>query len=256
LGALIRDLPPDERPRERMLRYGAGSLSLTELLAVLLGTGAGRGRSAITVAQTMVTNMAAGWVTSGRLPAGDGPTDSAGAGAMAVLVSLAQASPGELAALPGVGPAKAARIMAGLELGRRLGQARLDRGTIGCASDVVELLGDKMRHLDREHFAVLLLDTKHHVLGWEIVSIGSLDASIVHPREVFKAAVRRSASAVILAHNHPSGDSSPSEADIKCTNRLEAAGQVLGIAVLDHVIIGDGNYASLRQMGFGGGNGD
>lgn len=231
MGVLIRDLPPDERPRERLARYGAGSLSVVELLAVLLGTGAGRGRSAISVAESLVVRLASGHDA---------------------LIGLAQASPRELAALPGMGAAKAARVVAGLELGRRVGQARVDRNTVGSASDVYELLGDRMRHLDREHIVVILLDTKNHVLGSEVVSVGSLDASIVHPREVFKPAIRRSASAIILAHNHPSGDPTPSEADFKCTSRLAEAGQVLGIAVLDHVIIGDGGFASLRQIGFGG----
>jgi DNA repair protein RadC len=170
----------------------------------------------------------------------------------AALLGLAQVSPAELLALPGLGPSKAARVVAGLELGRRLGQARVERGTLGAPSDVFELLGDRMRHLDREHFIVLLLDTKNHLLGSELVSVGSLDASIVHPREVFKAAVRRSASGVILAHNHPSGDPSPSEADLRSTRRLEEAGRVLGIPVLDHVIIGDGRFVSLRQSGLAG----
>ena len=252
LGALIRDLPPGERPRERMFTHGAASLSVVELLALLLGSGAGRGHSALALAQELVIAVSRSATQRSDVGAGGIHGMTHGVEPAAALIGLSQASPAELLALPGLGPSKAARVLAGLELGRRLGQARVERETLGSPSDVYELLGDRMGHLDREHFVVLLLDTKNHLLGSELVSVGSLDASIVHPREVFKAAVRRSASGVILVHNHPSGDPSPSEADLRSTQRLEEAGRVLGIPVLDHVIIGDGRFVSLRQSGLAG----
>ncbi len=235
MGTLIRDLPPDERPRERMLRVGPGSLSVVELLAVLLGTGSGRGRSAIALAQSLLARFA-----------------SEGVAGAAALAALAGAETLDIQATPGLGAAKATRVVAALELGRRLNEARAERGTVNSPDDVAELLGARLRRLDREHFVVVLLDTKNHLLGSELIAVGSLDASIVHPREVFKAAIRKSASAMILVHNHPSGDPEPSEADLVCTRRLEEAGRVLGIPVLDHVIIGDGRYRSLRQGGIGG----
>lgn len=262
MGILIRDLPPDERPRERMFRVGAGSLSVVELLAVLLGSGAGRGCSAIALAQALLAKYSTEGIPtcgSARVVQG-GTTVGVAEGAtvvrhnagMTALTALACASLIDIQSTPGLGTAKAARIVAALELGRRLGGARLERDRVSSPGDVADLLGARLRLLDREHFVVVLLDTKNHLLGSELIAVGSLDAAIVHPREVFKAAIRKSASSMILVHNHPSGDPEPSEADLVCTRRLEEAGRVLGIPVLDHVIIGDGRYTSLRQGGIGG----
>ena len=157
----------------------------------------------------------------------------------------------ELVALEGVGPAKAARLLAAVEMARRVGSRSSDeRPTVSTPEDVVALCNPRMRGLDREHFWSLALNTKNRLLRVIEVSVGSLNASIVHPRELFREAVRLSAASVIVVHNHPSGDPAPSGADIALTRRIVKAGDVLGIEVLDHVVIGDGGeHASLRDLG-------
>lgn len=157
----------------------------------------------------------------------------------------------DLLRLPGVGPAGAARLLTCLEMSRRAAAwpAAL-RPVVADAADVVALCGPQMRGLDREHFWALALDTKNRLVRMIEVSVGSLDASIVHPRELFKDAVRLSAAGIVVVHNHPSGDPTPSGADLQLTRRLVRAGDVLGIELLDHVVIGDGvSYVSLRDMG-------
>lgn len=157
----------------------------------------------------------------------------------------------ELTAIPGVGPSGAARFLACLELSRRASAwPASDRPNVSTPEDVVALCGTQLRGLDREHFWALMLSTKNRLIRMAEVSVGSLNASIVHPRELFKEAVRLSAASIVVVHNHPSGDPTPSSADIQLTRRLARAGEVLGIEVLDHVVIGDGGaHASLRQMG-------
>lgn len=157
----------------------------------------------------------------------------------------------DLVALEGVGPAAAARVLACLEISRRAACWKASRRpTVSTPEDVVELCAAQLRGLDREHFWGLALNTKNHLLRMVEVSIGSLNASIVHPRELFKDAVKVSAASMVVVHNHPSGDPSPSGADIQLTRRLVKAGDVLGIEVLDHVIIGDGGeHSSLRDLG-------
>ncbi|HET6498857.1 MAG TPA: DNA repair protein RadC [Coriobacteriia bacterium] len=157
----------------------------------------------------------------------------------------------DLFAVPGVGPAAASRVLACLEMSRRAGAWRTEpRPAVSTPEDVVALCGPQLRGADREHFWALALNTKNHVLRVVEVSIGSLNASIVHPRELFKEAVRLSAASVVVVHNHPSGDPTPSGADIQLTRRLVKAGDVLGIELLDHVVIGDGgSHSSLREMG-------
>lgn len=157
----------------------------------------------------------------------------------------------DLIALDGVGRAGAARVLACLEIGRRFGaQDRRRRAIVSTPEEVVRVCGPRLRGLDREHFWALALNTKNALVRIIEVSVGSLNASIVHPRELFKDAVRASAASVIVVHNHPSGDPTPSGADIQLTRRLVKAGDVLGIEVLDHVIIGDGDeYTSLRDLG-------
>jgi len=157
----------------------------------------------------------------------------------------------DLVALDGVGPAAAARLLACLEMSRRAASWRCARRpTVTTPEDVVELCAAHFRGLDREHFWSLALNTKNRLLRMSEVSIGSLNASIVHPRELFKDAVRLSAASVVIVHNHPSGDPTPSGADIQLTRRLVKAGDVLGIELLDHVVIGDGGeHASLRDLG-------
>lgn len=158
----------------------------------------------------------------------------------------------DLVALDGVGPAGAARLLACLEMSRRAASWRSPaRPTVNTAEDVVELCAGQLRGLDREHFWSLSLNIKNRLLRMSEVSVGSLNASIVHPRELFKDAVKASAASVVVVHNHPSGDATPSGADIQLTRRLVKAGDVLGIEVLDHVVIGDGGeFSSLRDLGY------
>lgn len=165
--------------------------------------------------------------------------------------ALWRVSAEDLFAVPGVGPAAASRVLACLEMTRRVGVWRTQpRPTVSTPEDVVALCGPQLRGADREHFWAIALSTKNHVLRVIEVSIGSLNASIVHPRELFKEAVRASAASVVVVHNHPSGDPTPSGADIQLTRRLVKAGDVLGIELLDHVVIGDGGaHASLRELG-------
>lgn len=220
-GLLVRDLPRGERPRERMQRLGSEHLSTAELLAIILRTGA-RGQGALQLAAALLS----------------GPDG---------LRRLVNAPVEELAAVPGIGMAKACAIKAALELGRRLGSESASRPTVRSPQDVSQLLMEEMRYLEKEQFRVLLLNTKHQVLAVQVVSLGDLTSTIVHPREIFKEAVRRAAAAVILAHNHPSGDPTPSREDVEVTRRITEAGKILGIEVLDHIIIGDNRYISLRE---------
>ena len=149
----------------------------------------------------------------------------------------------------GIGTAKAVSIKAAIELGRRLALCQEDRPVITSPEDVKMLVMEEMRYLDREHFKVLYLDRKGGIIIAEDISVGGLHSSMAHPREVFKNAVKRSAASVILVHNHPSGDPSPSHEDVETTRRLAEAGRIVGIEVLDHVIIGDNRYCSMKSRG-------
>ena len=206
-----------------MLAFGAQALSNAELLAILLRTGNPQ-ETALEVAQRLLSQ-----------PGG--------------LRYLAEASLEELKGQRGIGLAKAAQIKAAIELGRRLAAFRPERPVIKGPADAAHLLMDEMRYLDREHFRTISLNTKNRVLAIDNVAVGSLNSSYVHPREVFKGPVRRSAAAVILVHNHPSGDPAPSLEDIQVTRRLVEAGKVLGIEVLDHLILGDGSFVSMKEKG-------
>jgi DNA repair protein RadC len=226
-GSAIREWPVLERPRERLLADGAGALASRELLAILIGSGR-EGVSAIDVAGSLLRSA-------------DGS-----------LRRLAVASPAQISAVQGIGPAVAARISAALELGRRLArEGPLERTRIRGPRDVYELSAPGMRDLSQEEFRVLLLNTQHAVVREIPVTRGTLDASIVHPREVFRAAIAESAAAMILVHNHPSGDPTPSPEDRQVTRQLAEAGRVLGIPVLDHVVVGDGRYVSFVEAGLG-----
>ncbi len=221
---IIADMPPEMRPREKMEALGAERLSDGELLAILLRTGSQR-ESAISLADRILAQ-----------PKG--------------LNFLAEASIEDLAAIHGIGLAKASQVKAAVELGRRVAlKSKGVKPVIKTPEDVAELLMEQMRHLDREHFVALLLDTKNQVLYQETISVGSLNASIVHPRELFKQAIKKSAAAVILVHNHPSGDPNPSAEDLAITIRLVEVGELLGISVLDHIIIGDQKHYSLKREG-------
>lgn len=222
---MLRDLPHEERPRERMMHYGAESLSQAELLAILLRTGTHR-ESAIQIAQQLL-------------------------GQSGGLRGLADLSIQELTNIKGIGPAKAVQLKAGIELGRRMANSRLTEPVIiRSPQDAAELLTEQLRYLQKEHFVCLFLNTKNHVIAQETLSMGSLNASIVHPREVFRAAMKYSSAAIICAHNHPSGDPAPSPEDISLTTRLLKAGEIVGIDVLDHLIIGDSRYVSLKEKGY------
>jgi DNA repair protein RadC len=167
------------------------------------------------------------------------------------LKELTEATVSEISALKGMGKKKTAMLLASIELAKRLicSAPASNAITIRSPQDVAGLLMNEMRYLDREHFRVLILNTKNHLLKNCLVSVGSVNSSLVHPREVFKPAIKNSASAVILCHNHPSGDCTPSSEDIKITSKLHESGKLLGIEVLDHVILGDGVFVSLKEKG-------
>lgn len=192
---IIRELPEAERPREKLLRFGQGQLTNTELIALLLGTGS-KGESAIGLAENLLSLD------------GDG------------LLHLANCSVEELSGVKGMGPAKASKLLAAIELGSRMSTTqRPDKAMIQSTSDVVDIFMEKMRYHKKEYFNVLLLNAKGGILAVETVAVGDLSSSIVHPREAFIAAVRRSAAAVIFLHNHPSGNPKPSPQDIEVTQR-------------------------------------
>lgn len=215
-------LAPCDRPREKLLRIGAASLGDNELVAVLLGAGR-RERDALMIAAQVL----------------------AAAGGLAGLV---RAAPERLTRAAGVGPTRAARVLAAVELGRRtLSATRAVRPRLATPAAVAGyLLPDHAGHAE-ERFGVLLLDTKHRAIRAVVISRGTLDASLVHPREVFRAAADHGAAAVVLFHNHPSGDPSPSVDDVQLTRRLADVGELMGIAVIDHVVLGDACWHSLRE---------
>jgi DNA repair protein RadC len=226
-GYAIREWPAPERPRERLHSDGAGALASRELLAILIGSGR-EGRSAVDLAGELLR------VSHGSLR------------------RLASAAPAELAAIRGVGPAVAARVCAALELGRRLArEAPVERGRIRGPKDVYERCAPGLRDQTQEEFRVLMLNTQHAVIRETAITRGTLDTSVVHPREVFRAAIAESAASLILVHNHPSGDPTPSPEDLTVTKQLAEAGRLLGIPVLDHVVVGDGRYISFVEAGLG-----
>ena len=226
MAIMVRDLPLDERPREKLMATGAACLSNVELLAILLRTGT-RENSVIRVAEQVLARYRDVGITA--------------------MMSMSVA---ELSSVQGVGAVKAATILAAVELGRRLSQKAAEKvEVVHGPEDAAHYAMPRFRFEQKEHFAVMLLNTKNHILGLTDVSVGSLSASIVHPREVFQAALRYAAAAMILVHNHPSGDPSPSREDIHVTQRLVKAGKVMDIPVLDHIILGDNRFVSLKEKG-------
>lgn len=220
----MKDVPREERPRERLRRHGAERLANKELLAILLRTGNQR-ESALTLAEKLLARFGS-------------------------LVNIASASFEELVAVNGIGPAKAADILAAFELAKRLAESRMEfQGVVNSPADAAQLVLRELSLADKEHFMIIMLNTKNRVIAKKTVSIGHLQASLVHPREMFKEAIKRSSAALILVHNHPSGDLTPSREDITTTERLREAGAVLGIDVLDHIIVGDNRYFSFREHG-------
>jgi DNA repair protein RadC len=223
---MIRDILPEERPRERLRQFGERSLSNTDLISILLNTGI-KGESVVQVAGRLLKHAGG-------------------------LRGLYQMPFEELAGVKGIGESKACKIKASLELGRRLAAAAPDdRVAIEGPEDVVRLLGVEMEALTQEQLRVAILDTRHRVIRHEMVYQGSVNSAQVRIGELFRDAVRLNATAVIFAHNHPSGDPSPSAADISLTADIVRSGQLLDIAVLDHVVIGHGRWVSMKRLGLG-----
>jgi len=218
----VHDLPLSERPRERLLKLGSEALSSQEILALILGRGI-KGESVIVTAQKLLTKF-------GNLK------------------NLASASMEELTRIKGIGPAKAAQIKATFELSKRLEDSsnEIPKITVKSPEDAIKAAKSQLKGKKKEHFLVLCLDTRNHLIKTVEVSIGSLDSSLAHPREVFKEAISSCAASVIFMHNHPSGDPTPSEDDIKITKRLVEAGGIIGIDVLDHIIICDKDHLSMK----------
>lgn len=238
----IKDLPEDERPRERLRKYGPEILRDSDLLAIILQSGF-KGITAVQLGERILTAFE-----------GD-------------LKQMADHKSKQFEKIKGVGEAKAAQIVAAFELGKRLARFHGDRDKITSPSDVADLMMSKMRYLQKEIVCVLCLDTKggvttkgiagdlSHEMTWgkklseTTVFEGTLNASVFHPREIFRFAIEESANSIVLVHNHPSGDPQPSQEDIRATKQLIEAGNQIGIKVLDHVIIGDGIFISLREEG-------
>jgi DNA repair protein RadC len=222
----IHDMPAGERPRERLEHYGPEALSTAELMAILLRTGS-QGENVLALATRLLIEFGG-------------------------LAGLTRASFSELAAVRGMGQAKAAQLKAGLEMGRRLLIAAPDeRPQINSPADAANLLMLEMGYLEQEHLRVLMLDTKNRVLGSPTVYKGNVNTSVVRVAEVFREAIRHNSTALIVAHNHPSGDPTPSPEDVRITRQIVEAGNLLGVEVLDHLIIGQGRYVSLKERGLG-----
>jgi DNA repair protein RadC len=223
---LIRDLPAGERPRERLRDYGSQALSNAELLAIILRTGASR-ESVLELAARLLSRHQG-------------------------LAGLARLSFSELCGERGLGEAKAAQLKAALELGKRLSSTQPDaRPVVRSPVDAANLLSLEMGLLEQEHLRVVLLNTRNEVLGIPEVYKGSVNTSLVRTGEIFREAVRRNCPAVIVVHNHPSGDPTPSTDDVAMTRQMVEAGRLLDIEVLDHLIIGHGRYLSLKEQGLG-----
>jgi DNA repair protein RadC len=221
----IRDVHVVDRPRERLMRQGAQSLSNQELIAILLGTGT-KNESVLTVASRVLLNFEK-------------------------LHNLKYATLEEMVAIKGIGEVKAVSLLAAIELGRRLASKDLEeRFTIRSPEDAASFLMQDMTSLQQEHFVCLFLNVKNQVIHKKTIFVGSLNASIVHPREIFREAVKRSAASIICSHNHPSGVPTPSPEDIDVTNRLFEAGKIVGVDLLDHVIIGDHQFISMKEKGY------
>ena len=221
----IHDLPISERPRERLQKFGVEALSAQEILALILGRGIA-GESVMVTAQRLLSQFGS-------------------------LKGIANASAEELAQVKGIGIAKASQIKAAFELSNRLESYAEsgDKPLVKTPEDVAGLVKSRLKDKKKEYFLALLLDTRNQLIRVAEISIGSLDSSIVHPREVFKEAVSASAAVVIFVHNHPSGDPEASEDDVRLTKRLAEAGEIMGIDVLDHIIIGEKKYLSLKREG-------
>jgi DNA repair protein RadC len=220
----VKDVAPHDRPREKLERLGPSALGDNELLALVLGNGS-RGRDALELANRLLTRA-------------DG------------LHGLTRAGVGELRDVPGIGRARAAQVLAAVELGRRtLLRDRSHRPRLSSPRQLAALLLPQFGAAPVEQFGIVMLDTKHRLIRIKIVSIGSIDSTVVHPREVFREAAAASAAAIVLFHNHPSGDPTPSGDDLALTTRMLSAGAIMGIDVVDHLILADRRYYSLVESG-------
>jgi DNA repair protein RadC len=220
----MKDLSPDDRPREKLLRHGAAALGDNELVALVIGSGSVR-NGALAVANELLR-------TSGALH------------------GLARATCDDLAQVAGIGPAKAAKLVAALELGRRtVAHAPRARVRLSTPREAASFLMPAFGSRRVEQFGVVLLDSKHRVIRTAIVAVGTLNSTVVQPRDVFREAMLGSAAAVVIFHNHPSGDPSPSPDDVELTRRLAAAGALMGIDLVDHIVLGDARYCSLKELG-------
>ena len=225
----IADLPLSERPRERLLELGARNLSTTELLAILLGTGQGKGKlSAVGLAQYILQQLSQNQ---------EDPLDI-----------LRKISPSELMTIPGIGPAKATTVLAGIELGKRTFQFRpSSKAIIDSPNVAAAAFSHDLMWQSQERFAVLLLDTKNSLISTQVITIGIATETLIHPRELFREAIRQSATNIIIAHNHPSGNLEPSVEDLSLTEQLLQSAKIVDIPILDHLIIGNGDFRSIRQ---------
>ena len=223
----VREMPSEERPRERLISYGPRHLSNTELIAILLRTGSA-GENVISQSSRLLSRF-------------DG------------LRGLGKATYTELCGERGISEAKACQIMASLELGRRfVSLAPEERASINCPEDAVNLLSAEMSALEQEHLRVLMLNTRNEVMGIEEIYIGNVNSSVVRPAEVFRAGIRANATSILAVHNHPSGDPTPSGADVSITRDLVEAGKLLGMELLDHVVIGNGQrFVSMKEARLG-----
>ena len=219
----IKEIPVDDRPREKMASKGATALTDAELVAILLRTGTAE-KSALDIASEL----------------------TADGGLYKRLASITRLN--ELMNIKGLGQAKAATVLAALEIGRRSASAKpVEKIHLSCPQDVAEFLMPRLRYAVKEQFIVILLNGKNKVIGTEVISEGSLSSSVVHPREVYASALLHHAAAIMVAHNHPSGDPKPSDEDREITSLLAQSGKVLGIPLVDHIVIGDGTYYSFLE---------
>lgn len=222
---MIRELPVEERPREKMIREGASGLSNAELLAIILRTGTAS-KSAIDLANDIIKSCS---------------NDLSEIGVKTIE---------ELCLIEGIGPSKACQVLAGIEFGRRLKRSEFKtKQKVNSPQAIHEFFKSEMQFEKVEKFIVVFLNVKNEIMSWEIISIGSLNASIVHPREVFNRAIKKSAAAIIAVHNHPSGYPTPSREDFGVTTRLSEAGNIVGIHLIDHIIIGRESYYSFKENG-------
>ncbi len=220
----IKSIPEDDRPQEKLLKYGANTLSNSELIAVILRTGT-REENVVMLSQRILKEDEKG------------------------LRNISEGTIEKFKSFKGISDVKAAKLMAVAELSKRMSTLKIEKIKISSPDDAAIIMMEEMRYYQKEYFKIILLDTKNNVKKISGISVGSLNSSIVHPREVFHEAVASLASSIILVHNHPSGECEPSNEDIVLTNRLDECGKILGIRVLDHIIIGDGVYFSFKEEG-------